>query len=87
MHFAAVDFTEVVALVLSTNSDKISAAVIVVPLRTSSGYAVFAVEFLGFIHWYLALLVSVKLPYYRVFRIQGFGMGRRIPNEVAAVSR
>ena len=28
-----------------------------------------------------------KWCYYRVFRIQGLGMGRRIPNEVAAVSR
>ena len=28
-----------------------------------------------------------KWCYYRVFRIQGLEMGRRIPNEVAAVSR
>ena len=28
-----------------------------------------------------------KWCYYRVFRIQSLGMGRRMPNEVAAVSR
>lgn len=57
MHFAVGYFTEVVVLVLGTYSDKIDAAVIVVPLCSGSWYAVFVMEFFRLVHWHRVLIV------------------------------